>query len=268
MTVSEEQVAEAAEATTPSDDWRSALDPTIAGDPSIRHIGSVEAMAKSYINAQRMVGAEKIAVPGSWATEDDWAAVYNKLGRPESADGYELQLGDNADADFTGWFRSAAHSVGLSSTQAQKLAAAYGEYAGQAQQLSEQQLDARQAEIETALRKEHGGDFDARLAGAQEMLRDLDAAEFTEIALADGSLLGDNPQLIGMLIKVSEHIKSVTGEDTLAGRDSRPGLSAQDVQDRISELTQQGSPYWVKMHPDHARIVNQVNELYEQLHAE
>ena len=264
--MAEEQGAEAAEeATTPSDDWKSSLDPTYASDPSLQHIGSFDALAKSYINAQKMVGAEKVAIPGSWATEEDWNGIYNKLGRPEAPDKYELELGENADADFSDWFKNTAHGVGLSTQQAQKLAAAYGEYTGNAQQVTDEQIESRRAEVETELRKELGNNYDDKLQSANAMLQELEAPDLTEIALADGSLLGDNPDLIKLMVRVNEYVKEQVGEDALAGRESRPDVSDEDLQNRISELTQSDSPYWVKMHPDHDRVVAEALRLREQL---
>ena len=72
--MSEEQVAEVAEAEAPSggEDWRSMISEDLRGDTSLQHIGSIDAMAKSYINAQKMVGADKVAIPGSWGTDEDW----------------------------------------------------------------------------------------------------------------------------------------------------------------------------------------------------
>jgi hypothetical protein len=262
--MSDEQVAEAAEATTPSDDdWRASLSPEITSDPSLQHIGSVEAMAKSYINAQKMVGADKVAVPGSWATDEDWAGVYNKLGRPEKPDGYEL--GDTASGDFADWFKGAAHTTGLSNRQAAQLAAAYEEFSGQTSALSDEQMEARRAEVETELRQELGGRYDDKMQRANEMLKEFDAPDLTEIKLADGGLLGDNPELVKFMLKLSDYVTEQVSEDGLAGRDSRPGISDTDLQSRISDLTGKGSPYWEKMHPDHERSVNEVLQLREQL---
>jgi hypothetical protein len=262
--MSEEQVAAAAEATTPSDgtDWRSSLSPELATNPSLQHIGSVEAMAKSYINAQKMVGAEKIAIPGSWATDEDWQQVYTKLGRPQKPEDYEL---GETEGDFADWFKETAHVTGLTSQQAQKLAAAYEEYAGQAQTLDEAGLEARRAEIETELRQEYGRGYDDKMARANELLTQFEAPDLTEIQLADGSLLGDNPEIVRFMVRLSDYVAEQISEDGLAGRDSRPGLSDQDIQARISDLTAKNSPYWEKHHPDHDRMVNEVLRLREQI---
>jgi hypothetical protein len=257
--MSDEAVVETATA-----NWRSSLSPEIASDPSLQHIGSVEAMAKSYINAQKMVGAEKVAIPGNWATDEDWGLVYNKLGRPAAPDGYEL--GDDASGDFADWFRNAAHGAGLSGRQAQQLAAAYSEFAGQVGQASEEQLDARRSEIETELRSEFGGQYDAKMERANALLKEFEAPDLTEIKLADGSMLGDNPDLVRFMVRLSDYIAEQVSEDGLAGRDSRPTLSDSDINARVSELTAKNSPYWEKMHPDHDRVVNEVLRLREQLY--
>ncbi|NBQ50461.1 MAG: hypothetical protein EBY40_06540 [Marivivens sp.] len=267
--MSDEQVAEApaeaGEAPSGNEDWRSALPPELSADPSLQHIGSVEAMAKSYINAQKMVGAEKVAIPGNWATDEDWDLVYNKMGRPAEAGDYELgeMTGELAD-----WFRDAAHRSGLSARQAESLAKAYGELETQSASMSAQQMDARRVEIETELRQEFGDKFDASMQRANEMLKEFDAPDLTEIQLADGSLLGDNPDLVRFMVRLSDYVAEQVSEDGFSGRDSRPSVSEADLQSRISELTAKNSPYWEKMHPDHDRVVNEVLRARELLHGE
>ena len=246
----------------PSDNnWRDALPPELTSDPSLQHIGSVEAMAKSYINAQKMVGADKVPVPGNWATDEDWALVYNKLGRPEKPEGYELE----ETGEFSDWLRVAAHGAGLSDRQAQQLAAAYGEFSGAANTQTEEQIEARRSEIETEMRQEFGGQYDAKMERANALLKEFEAPDLTELTLSDGTSLGDNPDLIRFMVKVSDYIAEQVSEDGLAGRDSRPTLSDGDLQNRVSELTAKTSPYWAKMHPDHDRVVNEVLQLREQI---
>jgi len=251
--------AQAGEA--PSDNWRDALSPELTTDPSLQHIGSVEAMAKSYINAQKMVGADKVPVPGNWATDEDWALVYNKLGRPEKPDGYELE----ETGEFSDWFRGAAHGAGLSDRQAQQLAAAYGEFNGEASAQTQEQIDSRRSEIETEMRQEFGGQYDMKMERANALLKEFNAPDLTEMLMADGTSLGDSPDLIRFMVNMSDYIAEQVSEDGLAGRDSRPTLSDGDIQNRVSELTAKNSPYWEKMHPDHDRVVAEVLQLREQI---
>ena len=268
--MSDEQVAEVAEAIAPSgnEDWRSMISEDLRGDASLAHIGSIDSMAKSYINAQKMVGADKIAIPGSWATDEDWAGVYNKLGRPEDSAGYELETREDADADFTGWYRDAAHKAGLSQNQASQLAKAYDEYAQtamQSQEMSEADHELYEKQVRETLQKELGNTWEDRLGHANDLLTELDAPALSNYQLQDGTLLGDNPEMAKFFVKVAEYVSEATGEDSFAGRESRPGVTIDDLQSKLSEMSQKGSPYWEKMHPDHDRAVNEVLSLRERI---
>ena len=115
-----------------SADWREALPEDLRDHQALRNISDVPTLAKTMIHAQSMVGAEKIPVPGKWATDDDWNQVYAKLGRPEAADMYEFETGEvELDQDFVNTFREVAHKAGLSNRQAQELAGWYVSLAGE-----------------------------------------------------------------------------------------------------------------------------------------
>ena len=89
--VAEEQVSQPSVSETPVEtSWRDSLSDDIKGDASLENINDINSLAKGYVHAQRMVGADKIALPGKYATEDDWQQVYTKLGRPDSPENYEL----------------------------------------------------------------------------------------------------------------------------------------------------------------------------------
>ena len=67
-------------------DWRASLAEDIKTDKSLASIKDVNSLAKSYIHAQKLVGVEKIPLPNKHATEEDWNVVFDKLGRPKSAE--------------------------------------------------------------------------------------------------------------------------------------------------------------------------------------
>ena len=73
--MSEEQVAEVSETpevTQSVADWRDSIPEEIRGHSSLEHINDIGALAKSYVHAQQMVGADKVALPGKSATADEW----------------------------------------------------------------------------------------------------------------------------------------------------------------------------------------------------
>ena len=69
--------------------WRETLPDDLRDDPILARFNDVPAMAKALVSAQKMVGADKVAIPSAGDAEA-WGKVYDRLGRPESGDGYEL----------------------------------------------------------------------------------------------------------------------------------------------------------------------------------
>ena len=262
------QVAAAPEETgqVPSEeksfDFREHIDESIRNDPSLKTYKDINGMAKSLINAQRMVGADKIVVPGSSATEDDWQQIYGKLGRPETADGYELSF-KTVGEDNAEWFKNTAHSLGLSQQQATKLLDAYGSRMNETSSTSEEDLERHRVALETDLKKEWGDQFENNMKQANNVLDEFGFADLTEMPMADGKKLGDNPEVIKLFHSIGGFIAEKLGEDKFSGRDSEPNMSASDISTEIARLTAKGSPYWDAKHPEHDNYVQEAMRFRE-----
>ena len=100
----------------PTKSWKEAISEEFRNDPNIEKFTEIDALAKSYINATKMIGQDKVAVPNKNSTEDQWNEVYEKLGRPESADKYTLTAKSDVvpieDAAIKK-FAENAHKLGL-----------------------------------------------------------------------------------------------------------------------------------------------------------
>jgi hypothetical protein len=266
--MSEEQVTEApAEAgQAPSAaaaefDFRQHIDEGLRDDPSLASYKDINGMAKSLINAQKMVGADKIAIPGSWGTDADWEQVYTKLGRPAEASGYELDAGEDAVQDNVDWFKETAHKVGLNQQQAQQLLAEYNDRMGSVGSMSEEQLEGQRVQLETDLRREWGDSFEKKMSAANNVLAEFGDSDMTELQMADGTLLGDNPAVIQMLANMAEFMSERMGEDSFSGRDNMPGMSSADIAQKLSQITAPNSPYWDRQHPEHDNYVEEALRL-------
>ena len=264
--MSEEQVAEVvADATVAqsvaSEDWRSMIPEEIRDHKSLAHFTDVGAMAKSYVNAQSMIGADKLAIPGKHATDEDWGEVYRKLGRPETPDGYELANempeGIEQSDDMLSWFKGAAHEAGLTPSQAQKLLGGYNQFLGTQVGADEGQIQQMRETAEVELKKEYGAAYSDRITNGNAAMQEFGSAELSEIQLADGRLLGDHPGIIKMMVNVSEFINSKIGEDVLAGTKSSGGLTPDDARAKLAEIRAPGTPYWDSMHPEHGFYVQE-----------
>lgn len=88
-------------------------------EPTLKNFNSVEGLAKSYVNIRKMQPQDMLARP---KTDEDWGKLYDELGRPESADTYEVQRPEMPesvpyDEDSEKFFRALAHENGLSQKQ-------------------------------------------------------------------------------------------------------------------------------------------------------
>jgi hypothetical protein len=280
--VAEEQVADVSQGevapsvliddtdtTSPATDWKNQLPDDLKDHQALRNITDVGVLAKTMIHAQSMVGAEKIAVPGKWATDEDWDQVWNKLGRPEDATGYELELGEGAetDAEFIDSFRQAAHGAGLSERQAQSLAGWYMEMAAQhSPEQAAVDIQTAKASAESELRKEYGKAFDDRITLGDNLVGEFAADGLLDLRLEDGTPLVNNPAFIRTMIATAHYISESVSEDKLIGDKSSGAITPDEAQDKVQELMREDSPYWDNRHPMHNATVQQVLALQEQMH--
>jgi len=242
----------AAQPAAPSS-WLDDLPEDLRNEPSLRHVPDPATLAKNYVNAQRMIGADKIALPGKSATDDEWREVYRKLGAPEDPQQYEVERTDVFDDASFEAFRNRAFEVGLNNRQAGAIADLYQDQISRAQAAMEQQAEEMRFNGEQELRQEFGQHFDNRMGMAQDAARTIfgDASLFDEIKLADGRLLGDDPRIIKGLVKMREML----GEDSIVGESTELVMSASDARQEYDKVVANGTPFWDKFHPQHEQYV-------------
>ena len=264
-----EVVADATVAQSVPDDWRSMIPEEIRDHKSLAHFTDVGAMAKSLVNAQSMIGADKVAIPGKHATDEDWGEVWRKLGRPDTPDGYELvnemPEGIEQNDDMLNWFRNTAHEIGMTPTQAQKMLGRYNQFLGTQIGVDEGQIEQLRETTEIELKKEYGAAFADRVSNGNAVMQEFGAEGLTELQLADGRLLGDHPEIIKMMVNVGEFINSKIGEDVLAGTKSSGGLAPDDARAKLQEIRAPNSPYWDQRHPEHQFYVQEGLRYQEML---
>ena len=245
--------------------WKEAISQEYRSNPNIEKFTELDALAKSYINAVSMIGTDKIPLPGKTATDEQWNEVYNKLGRPESADKYTLEFKTDVapvDENVIKGFAQNAHKLGLNNKQAQGILEFYkSTLEGSAKEMSVN-MESAQASAANSLRSEWGKSYDENLRRASNVAQTYLEPELLDTQLRDGSRLGDNPKII----KAFSNIANLLSEDQIVGAESDNILQGRDVEKEIEELTtdRQGA-YWNKMHPNHNKVVNQVLALREML---
>ena len=244
---------------TPNTDWKSNLSDDIRADKSLENINDIESLAKSYVHAQKLVGADKIPVPNKFATDKDWDAVYEKLGRPKTADEYKFDVKDVDQAGLNS-FKEQAHKMGLLPHQANEMVKWY--QTNETATLAAKDETAEKARTESVanLKQEFGLAFDQKLKAASAMAKQYVAADVLDAPMADGSKLGDNPAIIKAFANLAEKM----GEDQFVTASGPTYLTPKQIDKQIGELTAPDSAYWDKQHPNHSQAVEEVLALREQ----
>jgi len=273
--MSEEQVAEVSEAEVApsgiSEDWRSMIPEEIRDHKSLSTIQDVGSLAKGFVHAQSMIGADKIALPGKTASADDWNAVWSKLGRPEDPGGYEINYaapeGTQPDDGTVDWFRQVAHEAGLNNAQAQLIMDKYAGRLGELVTMDEAQVEQTQKETMNALEREWGDAFEDRLNVANATLQEFGDLDLAEMQMPDGTRLGDNADFIRFTANIGHYIQSRIGEDSLEGVKMSGGQTPDEMREELATLRAPGTPYWDARHPEHEFQVRRAFEIQEKLAA-
>ena len=232
-------------------------------EKSLTNFNNMEDFVKSYLHAQKMVGADKIPVPNKHSTDEDWNEVFKRLGAPSSPDDYKYDFKDQElDQGQVSEFNKTAHKLGLLPKQAEGLIKFYNEMNGNIAASQEQQAADAQLNTETELKKEFGPQYAKRLDQAKKLALSSLGEEFLENTyLKDGSRLGDNLTVI----KAFSNLADKLSEDEIIKGEGSDYMTAREIEKEIAELTSEGSAYWQKGHPNHDKAVSEVLKLREML---
>jgi len=245
-------------------DFKSLIPESFKEEKSLENFDNMEDLLKSYLHAQKMVGADKIPVPNKYATDEDWKEVFTRLGAPKTPEDYKYSFKDDeVDPKQLKTFNETAHRLGLLPKQAEALVKYYNNINQSHSEQLEAQAIVAQEKTEADLKKEFGPQFNKRLDQAKRLATNTLGEEFlNNTVLKDGSRLGDNLEVI----KAFSNLADKLSEDEVVKGEGSEYQTAKDIEKQIDELTQQGSAYWQNQHPNHKKAVDEVLKLREMLH--
>lgn len=245
--------------------WKDILAPEYKDAAWLKNISDIPTLVKSHAHMQKMVGADKIAVPTKNSTPEEWKAVFEKLGLPQKAEEYKVELDpkykDKVDADFFGEFQKKAHEAGVLPQQAKQVMEFFAD-------ANQQVFEAQQAELEShiaagieGLKKEWGTAYQEKVNQAKVGLKELGGEELTKYVRESG--LGKNANFIKLMAKAGEKF----AEDKIRDGEgsNEPGqMTPSQARTKLNEIkADMKSPYYNKDHHEHPRVKAEVNRLYQ-----
>lgn len=245
--------------------WKDSISEVYRNDPNIEKFTEIDALAKSYINATRMIGQDKMVVPNKNFTEDQWEEAYVKMGRPESAEKYSLDVKSDIvslDEQAIRSFQEQSFKLGLNNEQAKGVLDFYKNNMEAQTQQAKVDAETTQAQAQNILRQEWGRDYDSNIAKAKSLATANLSPEVFEMELADGTRLGDNVDVIKGFAKIA----SMMSEDKILSTESENMDRTEDIQTEIDQImNDKNGPYWNKSHPNHDKVVQKVYTMREML---
>ena len=255
------QQSEPAQEQAPAtNDWRSSLPEDIREDPSLQPLQDVNALAKSYVHSQKMLGADKVVVPGKYATPDEWRSFYHKAGLPQEVNDYEVTSANtDVDEEFFKDYKEASHKAGVLPSQAQEMFNWYLDKANA--EVQRQEVEEEQS-IENSLKTlqtDWGNAYEVKLNAARNAVNHFGDDGLKDYL--DSSGLGNNPNLIKVFSKIGETLS----DDSFKG-DSNPGnygRTPEQAQAEINEIMADPKhPYFDKQHPNHKKALEDMQRLF------
>lgn len=252
----------------PTQEWIKALPDDLKAEKMFANFKNVEDLARSFVNAQKLIGRDKIPVPDpKVATEADYQAVFKKLGLPEDAKDYKMEIAQDAGLDpgFLDKIKVEAHRLGVLPKQLEKL---LGWYSGESKEVMKEHTAKMQADhvaAHRALSQEWGKAYDKNLMAAQITLKDGATPE--EIKYLEEQGLTTNATLIRIFSKLGNKFK----EGELKGGTNNfgsvlPPATAKAEANRI--MGDASHPYNQSGHVNHKQAVEQVQALMDQAYPE
>lgn len=243
--------------------WRAHLPNELKAEKSLETYGDdpggLANMAKSYVAAQKLVGTT-LRVPKDDAPNEEWAAFYTKLGRPEKPEGYKIDKPEKLPDGVT-WnerkvedFRRIAHEIGLTPKQLAKIVDFETQHTIGARDSAMSAIVEERKAGEKALKDKWGAGYDRNTRLAR--------AAWTRFGGPDGvdDKYGNDPTFVEFMASVGEAMLEdgeITGEILNMG-------GPEQIKRQIAEIrADRKHPFHDPTHKGHAAALEEVDRLYK-----
>ncbi len=218
---------------------------------------------------------QRVPLPGADSKPEDWHKLYTRLGKPETANDYKFEWGeerlDDAGTARYEAFKKFAHDEHLTQKQFEGLVKLNQTFNGQDLEAASGQLDNFQLKTTELLRKEWGADFEANLEYGRTFGSDFaDSPEEWKAAMdltimgPQGAMrVGDHPTLLKAFAKVGR----MFSEDARIRSMEKSG-ETESIQAKIAEIEERAAKEnkSTSQEPFHSQLAPLYAKLYPKKH--
>ena len=255
--------------TPPLNDFVKSLPADLQAEKSLHNMDNPVTLAKSYVHAQKMIGAKRLAAPEPTWGDKEWGQFADEIGRPKTAADYkvpeykfESDPNLRVDAARIEPVKAALHEAGLTQRQVDKVLTTYFKSVDSDLKTARQQGETKRLEAETALKSEWGDKFDANMNLAKAVVTKFGDEKFMAYINEQG---GNDPRLIKSLSRIGAAML----EDKSRGGSAADSLQITDQTratqeiDRLKIDKDFQASMTNKSHPGHKAAVQQWLNLHK-----
>ena len=263
-------------------DWRSALPEELRPLAQAKGWKSPAEALKSYAHLERLVGAERIALPPrdgqgkrDWSKWEGW----REIGRPETPERYEFKsraAPDGAsrepspvDREFQSHMAPLLHRAGLAQWQVDLLAEGLDGFSQNFRGRSEARAQAELDTTEAELRRDWDQSFDRQMDLANRAVRQFGGPALARALAASG--LGRNAAVVRAFARIGTALAEDSGLPhdrpgaSADGAGSASGGSARAEIQRLKTDAEFQQAFLNRLHPGHEAAMSRMLRLQTQV---
>lgn len=243
--------------------WTNSItDKETKGWVELKGFKDVETMVGSYRNLEKTFGADKagrtVLLPKGPDDKEGYNQLYEKIGRPKTADEYKID--GTGNEDFTKWAKNAMFEAGMSSKNAENFVKSFNEFTQKAIESQKINRDIKFKQEVQEVEREYGMALDSAKHKVDMVATHLGMDEKEIGAL--GEILGPKKSM-SLFLNIAKNM----GEDKFVDNTKDSVLTPDAADSKLSELMSDPDTYkaWVNAgHPRHAEVVRTVEDLQKQ----
>ena len=242
-------------------DWKSTLSEDLRNDPTLSNFKDVESLAKTVVHQQKQMG-NRIPIP---KTDEERMEVYTKLGRPEAADKYEVNIPQEYNGHFpenaVSEFKNVAHKIGLNNEQVKALVDYQMNTVKTQAESYVNEVGVQKQQTEEMLKQEWGYDYEKNVRSAKRALQVYGDPEIMQLMQTEA---GNHPAVVKLFARLGEDVTEDMAQNTQNNTLNTSPLDAkQEIQDTFNDSKH---PYHNAGHKDHQSAVARMQQLHEKVY--
>ncbi len=251
--------------------WPEGFDSTLAEEPAFKTFVGADGkihypnMMKSYVNAQKAIGRDKIPVLGQNPTKEEIDEFHKKaFGYQTDINEYKLAKPDKSEIDdaFLAKFKEVAHKNRIPVQNATEMLSFIEKTSKEEMQASTDAYNTYVKQGVENMRKDFGEAFDRKMSAASRFVKELGGDVFIKF-LKEQNLQSD-PALLRVFAEAGEKLFK-SGQLPGGGNGGEGGLTPAEIDVKINEM--RGDPKSAFNNPNHpgfAAAQDEMLKLYRQ----